>query len=140
MDMEMEVANALEANLGLALDRLSAAAGLLEQAAERFSGLELGLELNATQATAREQQLEERLAQAEATIASLRAEATRIAPMQAETVRASGRKTAPAAAPALASREGVSVEASALDASLRSLSIEQRIAVKAEMLRTGLLS
>ena len=126
MEMEMEVPAAIQADLGLALDRVSAAAGLLEQAAERFAGIEL----NASLPSPREQQLEQRLAEAEATIVSLRAEAT----------RSSARKTAPAAAPALASRDGVAVEASALDASLRSLSIEQRIAVKSEMLRTGLLA
>jgi len=132
MEMEMEVPNGLNDglsnDLGTALDRLNAAAGLLEHAAQRFAGLELNAAVASI--SEREQQLEQRLAEAEATIVSLRAEAT----------RSSGRKTAPAAAPALASREGVAVDASALDASLRSLSIEQRIAVKSEMLRTGLLS
>ncbi len=142
MEMEMQIPAGLSAgtsdDLGMALERLNAAAGLLEQAAERFAGLDLSVALNASLPSAREQQLEQRLAEAEATIVSLRAEAART-----ETARASasyaGRKTAPAGAPALASREGVAVEASALDASLRSLSIEQRIAVKSEMLRTGLL-
>jgi hypothetical protein len=135
MEMEMEVSSrssissvsaAIEDDLGIALERLNAAAGLIEQAAGRFAGIEL----NASLVSPREQQLEQRLAEAEATIVSLRAEG----------IRASARKTAPAGAPALASRDGVAVEASALDSSLRSLSIEQRIAVKAEMLRTGLLA
>jgi hypothetical protein len=132
MEMEMEVPAALQGELGAAVERLSAAAGLLEQAAQRFTGLELNAAVAAT--SEREQQLEQRLAEAEATIASLRAEAARGA------THTSARKTTPALAPALASREGVAVEASALDASLRSLSIEQRIAVKSEMLRAGLLS
>jgi hypothetical protein len=118
------VSAAIEDDLGIALERLNAAAGLIEQAAGRFAGIEL----NASLVSPREQQLEQRLAEAEATIVSLRAEG----------IRASARKTAPAGAPALASRDAV--EASALDSSLRSLSIEQRIAVKAEMLRTGLLA
>jgi hypothetical protein len=134
MEMEMEVPAALHGDLGIAMERLNArlnaAASLLEEAAERFAGIEL----NASLPSPREQQLEQRLAEAEATIASLRAEAARTAAPYA------GRKTAPAAAPALASRDAVAVEASALDASLRSLSIEQRIAVKSEMLRTGLLT
>ncbi len=134
MEMEMEVPAAIHGELSLALERLNArldaATGLLEQAASRFAGIEL----NASLPSPREQQLEQRLAEAEATIASLRAEAARAAAPH------SGRKTAPAAAPALASRDGIAVEASALDASLRSLSIEQRIAVKSEMLRTGLLA
>jgi hypothetical protein len=135
MEMEMEVPAATEADLGHALTslnaRLNAAASLLEEAAQRFAGFEL----NASVPSPREQQLEQRLAEAETTIASLRAEAAR-----AEAVRASARKTAPAGVSALASREGAAVESSALDASLRSLSIEQRIAVKSEMLRAGLLS
>lgn len=130
MEMEMEVTAAAQTELGIALERLNAAAGLLEDAAGRFAGLEL----NAALTSPREQQLELRLAEAEATIATLRAEAARPSPSH------SARKTAPAGAPSLASREGVSVEASALDASLRSLSIEQRIAVKSEMLRAGLLA
>lgn len=131
MEMEMEVPAATQVDLGNALERLNAAAGLFEQAAERFAGIEL----NASLVSPREQQLEQRLAEAEATIVSLRAEAART-----ESVRSSARKTSPAGAPALASRDGLAVEASAIDASLRSLSIEQRIAVKSEMLRTGLLS
>jgi hypothetical protein len=39
----------------------------------------------------------------------------------------------------LVAKEGVAVEAGALDAALRSLSLEQRIAVKSEMMRAGLL-
>ncbi len=135
MEMEMEVPAAVPGELNTALAdfnaRLNAAAGLLEQAASRFAVIEL----NASLPTPREQQLEQRLAEAEATIASLRAEATRT-----ESARTSARKTAPAVAPALASRDGVALEAAALDASLRSLSIEQRIAVKSEMLRAGLLA
>jgi len=118
MEMEMEVKD----ELGLALERLSAAAGLLEQAADRFAGVELQASLD--RVSAREADLEQRLAEAEATIASLRAQ--------------TGRKTT-ASGTAMVAREGVAVEAGALDAALRSLSLEQRIAVKSEMMRAGLL-
>ena len=69
-------------------------------------------------------------------IADLQARATAVAP-------ASGRKTLPTAMTSLLAKQGVaieSLEAGALDAALVSLSLEQRIAVKAQLLRAGLLS
>jgi len=89
----------------------------------------------------REQELERRLAEAEAKITQLSAQSL---------PAAAGRKTlAPGTASMLAkqgvavdamgSAGGVVLEAGALDGALASLSIEQRIAVKAEMLRAGLL-
>ena len=64
---------------------------------------------------------------------------------------AAGRKTAAVGMVATLAKQGISagaldglesgrMEAGALDAALASLSIEQRFAVKAEMLRAGLLS
>ncbi len=52
-----------------------------------------------------------------------------------------GRKTLPAQTEMLLSKHGVSaeVQAASLDGALSSLSIEQRIAVKSQMLRAGLL-
>ena len=56
----------------------------------------------------------------------------------------SARKTLPAATTQLLAKQGISmldsVEAGALDAALTGLSLEQRIAVKAQLLRAGLLS
>jgi hypothetical protein len=127
MQMEMEVKD----ELGVALERLSAAAGLLEQVAERFAGVEL----QAARVSPRESQLEQRLAEAEATIASLRAENGR-----GNDGRIGARKTLPVGAGQLVSRDGVTLQAGALDQALRSLSLEQRIAVKSEMARAGLLS
>lgn len=77
---------------------------------------------------------EARLAAAETAIAELRASAT-------ATVTYPGRKTLAAAEPHLLSKQGeaVSLEAGALDAALSSLSLEQRIAVKAQLLRAGLV-
>ena len=121
--MEMEVKD----ELGLAVARLDTAAHLLELTAERIAGIELQGSLE--RVSVREAELEERLAEAEATITSLRAEAG----------KAAGRKTSAGGVGSLVAREGVAVEAGALDAALRSLSLEQRIAVKSEMMRAGLL-
>jgi hypothetical protein len=113
MDMEMND------DLGFNIDRLAAAAGLLEQTVER---------------------LEAKLAAAEQNIAALQARATP-APV-------SGRKTLPTAMTTLLAKQGVtlgsleagSFEAGSLDAALNGLSLEQRIAVKSQLLRAGLLS
>ena len=107
MEMEMEVRD----EMAVAIERLAAAAGVLEQAAERL----VAVELQASHG------LEERLVEAEATIAQL---------------RAGGRKTV--ASGVMASKEGVALDAGSLDAALVSLSVEQRIAVKAGLLRSGL--
>jgi hypothetical protein len=112
--MEMEMND----DLGVTIDRLAAAATLLEQTV---------------------QHLEEKLAAAEQKIAELQARAS--AP-------ASGRKTLPTAMTTLLAKQGVtldslepaSLQAGSLDAALSSLSLEQRIAVKAQLLRAGLLS
>ncbi len=87
--------------------------------------------------------VEERLAEAEARLAATEA---RLAELQAsatvpETVT-NGRKTLPASMATLLAKQGVtidSLEAGALDAALTSLSIEQRIAVKAQLMRAGML-
>ncbi len=53
-----------------------------------------------------------------------------------------GRKTLPVAMVNLLAKQGVTVdsmEAGAVDAALVSLSLEQRIAVKAQLMRAGLL-
>ena len=87
--------------------------------------------------------VEERLAEAEARLAATEA---RLAELQASaTVPATvtnGRKTLPASMATLLAKQGVtidSLEAGALDAALTSLSIEQRIAVKAQLMRAGML-
>jgi hypothetical protein len=83
----------------------------------------------------RELELERRLAQAEQQIAELRAQ---------ESKTASIRKTLPATTTQLLAKQGItsldSIEAGALDAALTGLSLEQRIAVKSQLLRAGLLS
>ena len=106
----------------------------------------------ATVESAREAELEQKLAEAEAKVAELNANAA----VQAAKIAAGassqsgGRKTLPVGMVAMLAKQGVSldlgsgagsvsIEASALDGALASLSIEQRIAVKAEMRRAGLL-
>jgi len=83
----------------------------------------------------RELELERRLAQAEQQIAELRAQ---------ELKYASIRKTLPATTTQLLAKQGItsldSIEAGALDAALTGLSLEQRIAVKAQLQRAGALS
>ena len=123
------------------VERLAATAGLLEEAVERLAQRQSDAEASigrivATVEARREAELEEKLAAAEAEIAELRASSV------SATVT-NGRKTLPVAMASLLTKQGVtvdSIEAGALDAALVSLSLEQRIAVKAQLLRAGLLS
>jgi hypothetical protein len=140
--MEIEMKD----ELGMTVERLAAAAGLLEQAVERLAQRQNDFALDAeasigrivaTVEGRREAELEEKLAAAEAEIAELRAGA-----VTAPVVVTNGRKTLPASMVNLLAKQGVTVdsmEAGALDAALVSLSVEQRIAVKAQLMRAGLL-
>ncbi len=132
--------------LGSTVERLAAAAGLLEQAVERLAQRQSDFALDAeasigrivaTVERQREAELEEKLAAAEAEIAELRAAAASV-PVEVT----HGRKTLPASMVNLLAKQGVTVdamEAGAVDAALVSLSVEQRIAVKAQLMRAGLL-
>jgi len=138
MEMELEMKDTVE--------RLAAAAGLLEQAVERLAQRENDFALDAeasigrivaTVERQREAELEEKLAAAEAQIAELKAAAS----VPSEVTH--GRKTLPVSMANLLAKQGVTVEtmeAGAVDAALVSLSVEQRIAVKAQLMRSGLLS
>jgi hypothetical protein len=138
-----------------ATERLEAVAEALEVAAERLASERLALaaeaeervgRIVATVESAREAELEQKLAEAEARIAELCANASvQAAAAVSQNV---GRKTLPAGMVAMLAKQGVAlelgagavlIEAGALDGALSSLSIEQRIAVKAEMRRAGLL-
>lgn len=142
MEMEMEMKD----DLTVMVDRLAAAAGLLEQAAERLAERQGALAMDAeasigrivaTVESKREAELEEKLAAAEARIAELQAAAAYVP----GTVT-NGRKTVPVAMTNMLAKQGVTVdslEAGALDAALVSLSMEQRFAVKAQLMRAGLL-
>jgi hypothetical protein len=140
--MEMEMKD----DLGVTVERLAAAAGMLEQAVERLVQQQSSLaedaeasigRIVATVEAKREAELEQKLAAAEAEIAALRAAAD-YAPVEV----ANGRKTLPVTMVNLLAKQGVSansIEAGALDAALGSLSMEQRFAVKAQLMRAGLL-
>ena len=119
--MEMEMND----DLGLTIDRLTAASNLLEQTVAR---------------------LEEKIIAAEQKLIALEARAA--APAQGTDERSGGRKTIPTAMTTLLAKQGVSLdtlepgsfEAGALDAALSALSIEQRFAVKSQLIRAGLVS
>jgi hypothetical protein len=138
--MEMEMTNELSG----AAERLAAAADLLEHAVERLAQWQSEIALDAEAsigrivATAgREAELEAKLAAAETEIAELKASAGHDA--YAVT---SGRKTLPVLVTNMLTKQGValdSLDAGAVDGALGSLSIEQRIAVKAQLMRAGLL-
>ncbi len=134
-----------ETELNRAVDRLAAAAELLERAVERLGerGGSFAVEAEAsigrivaTVEARREGGLEQRLLAAETELAELRARSGAMG--EAER----GRKTIPSAMVHLLAKQGVAVdslEAGALDAALVSLSLEQRIAVKAQLIRAGML-
>lgn len=132
--------------LGSTVERLAAATGLLEQAVERLAQRQSDFALDAeasigrivaTVEGRREAELEEKLAAAEAHIAELKAAAASVPALVTQ-----GRKTLPVGMATLLAKQGVTVdsmEAGAVDAALVSLNIEQRIAVKAQLMRAGLL-
>jgi hypothetical protein len=132
--MEMEMRD----ELGAFVQRLAAAAGLLEQTVERLAERQKDAEVSIGRISATvDADLEERLAAAEAQIAELKAAAA-----SAPTTVTNGRKTLPVGMTTLLAKQGVTVdslEAGALDAALVSLSMEQRFAVKAQLMRAGLL-
>ena len=134
--------------LALTLDRLAGAAGLLEQTVARLEEQHMTMsgqvqkivatvEHGGAQSSGSERvyELERKLQDAMTQIAELRAQGS--APV------ASGRKTIAASAVSLLAKQGISnldsIEAGSLDAALTALSIEQRIAVKSQLLRAGLL-
>ena len=126
-----------------AADRLMEAAAALERTVARMAEQQVAIaaeaesqvsRIVATVETQREAELERKLAEAEAKIAELAASAS---------TQATGRKTLPTSMATMLAKQGVvmdSVEAGAIHGALASLSIEQRIAVKSELMRAGLLN
>ena len=135
--------------LNATVERLAAAAEMLEKAAEILTAGQNGFReeiqntvariVATTEASEALTELEAKLEAAVAEIAAMRAQ-------QEERVadRNTGRKTVPVTTVNLLAKHGLAagaeVDASALDAALTSLSIEQRIAVKSQLLRAGLVS
>jgi len=148
VEVELDGTLAVEDAFTTTVERLAAATAMLEQAVERMFERQGELAVSAeasvgrivaTVESKREVELEQKLAAAEAEIAELRA-AGASAPVAV--THSQGRKTLPVSMVNLLAKQGVAVdsmEARALDAALVSLSIEQRIAVKAQLIRAGLL-
>jgi hypothetical protein len=120
------------------MERLSAAAAALESAVERMASRQESFAASAeetvgrivaTVESAREAELERKLLEAEA----------KIAEMSAAVGLHVGRKTASAGVGRMFAKDGEGFDAGAIDAALVSLSVEQRIAVKSELLRAGLI-
>jgi hypothetical protein len=129
---ELEISGEAATGLEATVERLVLATAMLEQTVEQM----LGRNAISASSTEAAEELERRLAAAEAEIAELRASA----PVAVTTPHS--RKTLPVSMVNLLAKQGVtvdSVEAGALDAALTSLSIEQRIAVKAQLMRAGIL-
>ena len=148
--MELEVSavlSKLESCIESCVERLTAAAGSMEGAAAKWKQSAEGREGEVGKITAavepearttRELELERRLAEAEAALAGLRASA---APAEN---RMAARKTLPAATVQLLAKGGIdageSVDLKSLDAALAGMSVEHRIAVKSQLMRTGALT
>jgi peptidoglycan hydrolase CwlO-like protein len=135
---EMEMLSASVEKLNVAASLLERMVAQLEQREAEATGevqkIVAEVDRNAA-ATERELELEHRLAQAEQQIAQLRAQEPKASSM---------RKTLPATTTQLLAKQGItsleSIEAGALDAALTGLSLEQRIAVKSQLLRAGFVS
>lgn len=148
--MDLEIANEWSATV----ERLAAAAERLQQAAERLSERENAFAIEAEATLSRvvatvesrhETELEQRLAATEAQLAAAESKIAELRASAPAAVTNAGRKTLPVAMVNLLAKQGVasdsvsSMEAGAIDAALVSLSLEQRIAVKAQLMRAGLL-
>ncbi len=133
--------------------RLEAAAALLERTAaamEERDGERSGevrkivAAVETNHSGGREAELEKKLEAAEQQIAELRAQIGSQAEPGAEAQAKTARKTIPASTAQFLAKQGLStlesLEAGALDTALNGLSLEQRIAVKAQLLRAGVVS
>lgn len=135
-------------SLSGSLERLAVAASALENSAARLeqcghtqSGdvqkITAAIEGN-IESTRREMELERRLAEAEQALAALQASAPRLE------MKAAARKTLPAATVQLLAKQGIdaadSIDVASLDVALNGMSVEQRIAVKSQLIRTGALT
>ena len=134
MDNEQhELAERLEAATGL----LGKMLNCLEERLAAVSALsgEVGRISATVEQSRREEELGDRLAAAERELAELKAAAP--APLNAL------RKTIPAATTEMLAKHGIGegpVDVRTLDAALSGLSLEQRIAVKTQLLRAGVIA
>ena len=125
--------------------RFEAAAALLERTAAQMEERESERsgevrKIVAAVETSREVELQKKLEAAEQQISDLRAQMD----ARSEAQPKSARRTVPASTAQFLAKQGIttleSVEAGTLDAALTGLSLEQRIAVKAQLLRAGVVS
>jgi len=122
------------------LERLEAAAAMLEQAIRRLDERENSGRIEHISATVeasqREEELQSRLHSAEQQLAELRAST-------ASGVLTPLRRTVPASTSEMLAKHGIGegpVDVRTLDAALSGLSLEQRIAVKTQLLRAGAIA
>ncbi len=129
----------LNASLERLGERVAAAMSLMESSAARLEQLgasqtgEVGKITASVESSTREAELEHRLEEAERELSTLRASAA-----------APARKTLASATVQLLAKQGIdageAMDVRALDAALEGMSVEQRIAVKSQMLRAGTLT
>ena len=129
-------------DLNATLERLAAAAEALERAVVRQNEVAVEAQESVARIVAETEstqarELALRLEQAEAKLAATE---TKLASLTA----AAGRKTLTTGTATMLAKQGVdmgavSLDAGAVDGALAHLSVEQRIAVKAELMRAGLL-
>jgi cell division protein ZapA (FtsZ GTPase activity inhibitor) len=125
-----------------ATERLQAAAERLEKSVAWLEERQAAMTGDVTRIVAtvdatadtRQRELERKLEEAEQQIAELKAQAA----------ASGGRKTIPMSTMQLLAKQGIGsvegLEAGSLDAALTGLSLEQRVAVKAQLVRSGALA
>ena len=121
--------------LAALLERASGLMSLLEER-QRFLSGEVEKISATVEQSRREQELAEKLAAAERELSELKASA-------AATIVNPLRRTVPAATSEMLAKHGIGegpVDVRALDAALSGLSLEQRIAVKTQLLRAGAIA
>jgi hypothetical protein len=130
----------MEKNNNQILERMEAATSLLERTfallEERQRTGEVEKISATVEQTRRETELQEKLADAEREIAELKAGA-------AQSVLNPLRRTLPTSTSEMLAKHGIAegpVDVRTLDAALAGLSLEQRIAVKSQLLRAGAIS
>lgn len=122
--------------LEAATSKLESALALLEERQSSGEVERISATLEVAAATRRESELAEKLAAAEREIAELKAAATQplLNPL---------RRTVPASTSEMLAKHGIDegpVDVRTLDAALAGLSLEQRIAVKTQLLRAGAIA
>jgi chromosome segregation ATPase len=140
MDTMTESLQRMETRLEAAAALMERTVALMEERTGDVSRIVAAVETRQP----RETELEQKLQAAEQQIAELRAQIEKAAETEPRTEQPSARKTVPAATAQFLSRQGIttldSIEAGALYTALNGLSLEQRLAVKAQLLRAGVVS